>query len=245
MSRHGMGLEVQNLGKYFPAPEGRIDVLRDVSFSLEKGERIAVVGRSGAGKSTLLHLIGTLDHPSSGKILYDGEYVIGSGSGALAKFRNTSLGFIFQFHHLLPEFTAIENVMMPAILAREPHQDARHQAKEILALVGLSARMEHKPGELSGGERQRVAVARAMVLNPRILLADEPTGNLDGSTGEEIHDLLIGLNEKRNMSMIIVTHNLDLAKRMTRQIRLHDGNALEEKPGHVMETELSYVGEQR
>ena len=244
MNSHGMGLKVENLGKYFPAPEGRIDVLRGLSFDLEKGERIAVVGRSGAGKSTLLHIIGTLDHPSSGHVLYDGENILGRRSGTLAKFRNSSLGFIFQFHHLLPEFTALENVMMPVILARKPHQDARKQAREILGLVGLDNRMEHKPGELSGGERQRVAVARAMVMNPKILLADEPTGNLDGRTGDEIHDLLITLNEERNMSMIIVTHNLDLAKRMTRQIRLFHGQAMEEKPGQVVKSEMSRVVEQ-
>ena len=215
-----------------------LHVLKGITFIVQPRERVAIVGKSGAGKSTLLHLLGTLDVPSQGTIRY-GEFVIGPDTSrsprGLARFRNESLGFIFQFHHLLPEFSALENAMMPAIIARKPRAEAMARAREVLVEVGLGDRLEHRPGELSGGERQRVAVARAIVMNPQVILADEPTGNLDAKTGAGIHDLLVKLNEARGVTLIVVTHNLDLARRMSRQIRLVDGVASEEAPGTAME----------
>ncbi len=227
------GLDVRGLHKEYAF--GKLHVLKGIGFTVKPGERIAIVGKSGAGKSTLLHLLGTLDRPTSGTITFGGEDVFRRGGAGLAKFRNENLGFIFQFHHLLPEFSALENVMMPMVIARESRSQAEIQAREVLATVGLADRMQHKPSELSGGERQRVAVARAIVRKPSIVLADEPTGNLDAKTGGGIHDLLVNLNETRGMSLITVTHNPDLARKMHRQIRLVDGNAQEEAPGTAME----------
>jgi lipoprotein-releasing system ATP-binding protein len=183
----------------------------------------------------LLHLLGTLDRPTRGTITFGGDDVFARGGAGLAKFRNDNLGFIFQFHHLLPEFSALENVMMPMVIARESRVRAMDAARDVLTTVGLGDRLQHKPSELSGGERQRVAVARAIVRKPSIVLADEPTGNLDAKTGGGIHDLLVKLNETRGMSLIAVTHNPDLARRMHRQIRLTEGQALEEAPGTAME----------
>ena len=240
-----MDVEVVSLAKEYPIawhkvdaghlPPEKIEVLKGITFTVKAGERVAIVGKSGAGKSTLLHLLGALDVPTHGEIRFGGVNVARSGGGELARFRNLNLGFIFQFHHLLPEFTALENVMMPAIIGRRSRREAMEQARAVLEEVGLEYRMEHRPGELSGGERQRVAVARAIVLQPSIVLADEPTGNLDAKTGGAIHDLLVKLNEERGMSLITVTHNPDLARRMHRQIRLVDGLAAEEAPGTAME----------
>ena len=206
-----------------------LEVLRGITFTLEQGEMAAIVGASGVGKSTLLHILGTLDLPTSGSLRYGGLEITRMGSSQLAEFRNRTIGFVFQFHHLLPEFTALENAMMPCLIQRLPRQDAEERAAHILQRVGLSRRLTHKPGELSGGEQQRVALARAMVLEPAVLLADEPTGNLDSHTGKEIHDLLVELNRERGSTMLIVTHNPDLAALMPRTLRMVDGGLVDER----------------
>jgi lipoprotein-releasing system ATP-binding protein len=204
-----------------------IDVLAGAHFSIAAGDMVSVVGASGAGKSTLLHLLGTLDVPDRGDIYYRGKALGGLSGAELANFRNRELGFVFQFHHLLPEFSAIENVMMPALIRRMPKEQAFARAQQSLQDVGLEARMAHKPGELSGGEQQRVALARALVLEPPLLLADEVTGNLDEKTGEDIHTLLFELNRTRGITMVVVTHNRSLAERMPRQLVLAQGQVRE------------------
>ena len=187
---------------------------------------MVIVGASGAGKTTLLHILGTLDRPSQGAVLYQGENIFARSDGALAAWRNREIGFVFQFYNLLPEFNALENTMMPALIQGMNRGQARQQAEEILEEVGLKDRMWHKPGELSGGEQQRVAVARALVLHPTILLADEPTGNLDSETGERIIKLIFSLNQAKGVTLIVVTHNEALARRFPRQISLADGRAV-------------------
>jgi len=206
-------------------------VLKDVNFHLQAGDMVAIVGASGVGKSTLLQVLGTLDLPTSGSVCIGGEEITEMGPARLAEFRNREIGFVFQFHHLLPEFTALENVMMPVLICRRPRQEATHRATEILGRVGLSHRLTHKPSELSGGEQQRVALARAMVMEPSLLLADEPTGNLDRRTGEEIHDLFIDLNRERGSTLLVVTHNPELAALMPRCLRMLDGGGLAETVG--------------
>lgn len=206
-----------------------MDVLKGLNLSIGRGERMAIVGASGAGKSTLLHILGTLDRPVSGEVLYGGVNPFTLNDNALAGFRNRRIGFVFQFHHLLPEFNAVENVMMPLVIAGVSPRDAAREAEEVLTDVGLKERLTHKPGELSGGEQQRVAVARALVLKPDVLLADEPTGNLDAKTGDTVHNLLIEINEKKGVTMVIVTHNESLAERMKRVISLVDGKAEERR----------------
>ena len=197
-----------------------IEVLSGASFEINSGDRISIVGKSGAGKSTLLHLMGTLDQPDTGKIWYQGTDLSTLSSCELADFRNHRIGFVFQFHHLLPEFSALENVMMPALIRRLPKPQARTLALKAIEDVGLSHRLGHKPGELSGGEQQRIALARALVLDPPLLLADEVTGNLDEKTGEEIHELLVNLNRTRGITIVVVTHNKSAANKMTRQLVL-------------------------
>src|SRR5262245_28009401 len=187
---------------------------------------VAVVGASGVGKSTFLQILGTLDLPTSGSIQFDGEELTTMSASRLADFRNRKIGFVFQFHHLLPEFTALENVMMPALIQRIPPNRARRRAEDVLGRVGLSRRLTHRPGELSGGEQQRVALARALVLEPALLLADEPTGNLDRQTGEAIHGLFLELNRERGSTLLVVTHNPDLAALMPRRLRMVDGGTL-------------------
>ena len=216
-------LEVVDLHKSYRKGEALIHVLDGASFRVARGEMVSVVGKSGAGKSTLLHLLGTLDHPDAGEIHIDGKNLGGMSSAELADFRNHQLGFVFQFHHLLPEFTAVENVAMPAVIRRMPRAEAHERARKALHDVGLGHRLDHKPGELSGGEQQRVALARALVLDPPLLLADEVTGNLDARTGEEIHTLLFDLNRSRGITLIVVTHNASLADRMPRRLVLEDG----------------------
>ena len=184
---------------------------------------LALTGPSGAGKSTFLHLVGTLDAPTAGRVFFSGEDVFLKDEEELARFRNQTVGFVFQSHHLLPEFTALENVMMPALVGRAPRSEARRRAQEVLALVGLSDRMEHRPGELSGGEQQRVAVARSLCLEPRLLLADEPTGNLDPQTAEGIHQLLADVNARLGVTAVVVTHNEQLATSLPRRVRLAQG----------------------
>jgi lipoprotein-releasing system ATP-binding protein len=216
-------IQVDNLQKTFIKDGHRIEVLKGLDFEIEQGQSLAVAGVSGAGKSTLLHILGTLDHPTSGAVLFDGVDVFTWPEERLAAFRNRKIGFVFQFHNLLPEFTALENVMMPALIQRIPKEDATRRAEAILREVELGDRITHKPGELSGGEQQRVALARALVLEPEILLADEPTGNLDTETGKKIEDTLLDLNCNRGITLVVVTHNPSLACRMSRRVGLRDG----------------------
>ncbi len=228
----GARVEVSRLCKDYLHGGIRLNVLTDVDLSLEPGDMVAVVGASGVGKSTFLQILGTLDLPTSGTITFDGEDLTQMGAARLADFRNRKIGFVFQFHHLLPEFTAEENVMMPALIQRMPRALARRKAVDILGRVGLAKRLTHKPGELSGGEQQRVALARAMVLEPALLLADEPTGNLDRKTGEEIHQLFVELNRERGSTLLIVTHNPELAGLMPRCLRMEDGGRLVPSTAH-------------
>jgi lipoprotein-releasing system ATP-binding protein len=223
----GAAVEVRRLSKSFEHGGRRLDIIRHIDTTIAPGEMVAIVGASGAGKSTLLHCLGTLDLPTSGSLLIDGVDITRLSPSALADFRNRTIGFVFQFHHLLPEFTALENVAMPALIQRVPRAQALGQARAILERVGLAERLTHKPGELSGGEQQRVALARALVLRPALLLADEPTGNLDHRTGESIHELFFALNRERGTTMIIVTHNPELAARMPRRLQMVDGQLVD------------------
>lgn len=200
-----------------------IDVLVDLDLTVEAGDTIAIVGQSGAGKSTLLHLLGALDQPTGGKVMFDGVDLYALREPEQATFRNREIGFIFQFHHLLPDFTALENVMMPALIRGVGAAEAESLARTILERVGLGPRLTHKPGELSGGEQQRVAVARAVALSPRVVLADEPTGNLDPVTGAEVQGLLMELNREQNITLIIVTHNEGFSASAQRTLRLQNG----------------------
>ena len=205
-----------------------VSVLEYLSLEIEAGERIAIVGESGVGKSTLLHLLGALDRPTSGRILFDGEEVFSRPEAELAAFRNREVGFVFQFHHLLPDFTALENVMLPALIAGEAFREAQTRAASLLERVGLRERLAHRPGQLSGGEQQRVAVARALVQRPRLLLADEPTGNLDPATGDGVQQLLVEINREHGSSLVVATHNARLAAAMGRTLRLAEGRLREE-----------------
>ena len=216
-------IRVENLNKTFLKDGLKIEVLKGVNLHIPAGESLAVVGVSGSGKSTLIHILGTLDHPTSGTVLFDGVDVFTWPEQRLSAFRNRKIGFVFQFHNLLPEFSALENTMMPALIRRIPKSEARRKAEALLNEVGLGDRMTHKPGELSGGEQQRVAIARALILEPEILLADEPTGNLDTETGKKIEEILIALNETKQITLVVVTHNESLASRMSQQIGLRDG----------------------
>ena len=220
-------IQVQQLFKSFGNGEKRVEVLKGIDLSFSPGERAAIVGASGVGKTTLLHILGALDRPTAGKVLYQGKDIFALNEKDLAIFRNREMGFVFQLHHLLPEFNAMENTMMPCLIRGIPKKEAALRAETILTLVGLKDRLSHKPGELSGGEQQRVAVARALILEPKVLLADEPTGNLDTKTGESVFDLLQQVNEMKGVALIVVTHNLKLAGRLSRQIQLADGTALE------------------
>jgi lipoprotein-releasing system ATP-binding protein len=225
----GAHVEVVDLHKSFEHSGRRLEILHGLSFTLERGDMVAIMGASGVGKSTLLQILGTLDLPTSGRLLMNDVDVTRLGSSELAEFRNRFIGFVFQFHHLLPEFTALENVIMPGLIQRRSRAEATERATRILQRVGLGHRLTHKPGELSGGEQQRVALARAMVLEPPLLLADEPTGNLDSQTGKEIHDLFVELNRERGTTMLIATHNPDLAALMPRCLRMVDGGIVDER----------------
>lgn len=216
-------LEVRGLCKSYGSGSSRLDVLNGIDLDLQSGTTTALVGASGAGKSTLLNLLGALDRPTSGTVCFRSDNIFNKSDRQLAAFRNRSIGFVFQFHHLLPEFTALENVMMPALIARIPRPQARKTAEGLLEDVGLGQRMTHRPGELSGGEQQRVAIARALALGPELLLADEPTGNLDMKTSDGIHAMLTELQIKNGLTLVIVTHNERLASAMGTTIHLLDG----------------------
>jgi lipoprotein-releasing system ATP-binding protein len=228
-SGRGCKLEVSGLGKAYIHNGTPLPILWNVDLSLERGDMVAVVGASGVGKSTFLQLLGTLDLPTAGSIKFNGEELTRMSATRLSEFRNKHIGFVFQFHHLLPEFTALENVMMPCLIQQQPMAVARKRAGDILGRVGLSHRLTHRPSELSGGEQQRVALARAMVLEPALLLADEPTGNLDRATGEAIHKLFLDLNNERGSTLLVVTHNPELAQMMPRRMRMVDGGRLVEE----------------
>jgi len=200
-----------------------VNVLKGIDLEIAQGELIAIVGASGAGKSTFLHILGLLDRPSSGTIHFDGQDVFQFGEPQQAEFRNKRIGFVFQFHHLLPEFTAMENACLPSLIAKKPAEEVRKKAAELLEEVGLAKRFDHKPGELSGGEQQRVAVARALIQSPDLVLADEPTGNLDTHTGEALFTLLRGMNRQRGTTFVIVTHNEKLSAQADRVIHMEDG----------------------
>jgi lipoprotein-releasing system ATP-binding protein len=216
-------LQVRDLYKSYGNGPAKVEVLKGIDLTIEAGDTVALVGPSGAGKSTLLHVMGTIDRPTTGEVLFDGENIFALSDQPLASFRNRSIGFVFQFHHLLPEFTALENVMMPLLIGGVKKSQAEGKARGLLDDVGLSHRFTHRPGELSGGEQQRVAIARALVRSPRILLADEPTGNLDMKTSEEVHALLDKIQRQTGISLVIVTHNEQLAAGMGRTIRFVDG----------------------
>ncbi len=221
-------VEVRGLSKDYLLGEKRIEVLWDLDVKIEAGEIVSLTGASGVGKSTFLHVLGTLDAPTAGQVLFEGEDVFLREESTLADFRNRTIGFVFQFHYLLREFTALENTMLPAMIQRVGEAEAEAMALDILDRVGLSHRLDHKPGELSGGEQQRVALARALVLGPKLILADEPTGNLDGRTAEGIHELLLEMNAEMGITALLVTHNQSLASRMPRRLRMIEGRLEEE-----------------
>jgi len=214
---------VKELKKSFKSGDDSLEVLKGLNFSIAKGEMLGVVGASGAGKSTLLHVIGALDKPTEGSVVFNNQEIFKMNKTQLAGFRNKRIGFVFQFNNLLPEFTAIENVMLPAIINKKRKDEAAIEAKRILTEVGLKDRINHRPGKLSGGEQQRVAIARALMNDPDLILADEPTGNLDSKTSEDIYELFFRMNREKGQTFVIVTHNDTLVKKMMRVIKLADG----------------------
>ncbi len=216
-------LRASGLRKSFRTGEGSIEVLKGIDLTIGSGERLAILGASGVGKSTLLHILGTLDHPTQGRVEFRGEDLFARDRAALARFRGRSLGFIFQFHHLLPEFNALENVMMPGLIGGRSREQMRERAAGLLEEVGLEHRIQHPVGKLSGGERQRVAVARALVLEPTLVLADEPTGNLDPKTGDQVLELLLEINRLHGTALVVVTHSPELAARLGRRVEIRDG----------------------
>mgnify|MGYP006279883693 CR=1 FL=1 len=220
-------VSIEGLRKTYWMDEQPIEVLRGVDLTIEAGEQLSIIGPSGSGKSTFLHVLGTLDAPTAGTVRYRGRDVFAQSPGEVAAFRNQSIGFVFQFHHLLPEFSALENVAMPALIQRRSGPEAHRRARAVLERVGLERRMHHRPGELSGGEQQRVAIARALVLAPELLLADEPTGNLDEATAAGIHALLEEMNRETGLTVVLVTHNSSLAQRMERRLEMREGRLVD------------------
>ena len=216
-------VRIENVSKQYQTGDGTLSVLKDLDWEIRSGERIAIVGQSGVGKSTFLHILGTLDHPTSGTVYFDGEDVFAKDNLGMAQLRNQFIGFVFQFHHLLPEFSAIENVMMPGLICHRGRDEMRELAVAMLDEVGLSRRLHHRPGQLSGGERQRVAVARALVLDPPLILADEPTGNLDPMIGDQISELLFEMNRTRGTTLVVVTHNTRMAEKLGQIVVLENG----------------------
>ena len=220
-------VRVAGLCKWFSSSGSRLEILKGVELTMEVGETLAVVGASGIGKSTLLHIIGTLERPDAGHVFFEDRDIFAHSDDRLAKLRNRRIGFVFQFHHLLPEFSALENAMMPAMIGGVDRKQAAAEAERILARVGLAGRLRHRVGELSGGEQQRVALARALVRNPPLLLADEPTGNLDRKNSAQVHELLMELNEEFGMTVVVVTHNPDLAAMLDRQMTIVEGRLVD------------------
>lgn len=225
---HRVQVQTLGLAKVFGSGPQSIELFKDLDVVIRGGERVAIVGASGAGKTTLLNILGTLERPTTGKVLYGGQDVFLWEEKELANFRNRQIGFVFQFHNLLPEFDALENVMMPGLIGGDSLKVVKDGAMQLLERLGLADRIHHRIGELSGGEQQRVAVARALSLRPSLFLADEPSGNLDSRTGRKLHELLVGLNEELDLTMVIVTHNQELASMMHRLLRLVDGQLREE-----------------
>jgi len=221
-------LRAEGVDKKFYDGGREISVLRGLDLEVASGEEIAIVGQSGVGKSTLLHVLGSLEAPTAGRVMFEGQDLFAMDERALAEFRNRNLGFVFQFHYLLADFSAVENVMMPGLIARLPDKEARRRAEQILELVGLKDKLHRRPTELSGGEQQRVAVARAVVLGPRLVLADEPTGNLDPQTADEVHNLFHRLNRELGVTFMVATHNERLSRSMGRTLRLRDGRLFDE-----------------
>jgi len=216
-------LSLEGVYKSFTHHGNQIEVLKGVDLIVKQGDSLAVMGASGVGKSTLLNIMGSLDPPTEGVVKFGDKNVYQMNEAVLSRFRNREIGFVFQFHHLLPEFSALENAMMPALIARYPRKRAAEMAREVLEKVGLGRRLTHRAGELSGGEQQRVAIARSLTMRPKLILADEPTGNLDWVTGQEIADLMLRLNREEGVAMVIATHNSRLAERMSRHMEIVDG----------------------
>ena len=216
-------IEAVGVTKSFKTAAGELRVLKGIDLSIRKGEMLGIIGASGAGKSTLLHILGALDRPTAGRVMFKDKDIASMDENSLARLRNTSIGFVFQFHHLLPEFNSLENVMFPAIISGTPFPEAGKKANALLGELGLSGRTRHRPGELSGGEQQRVAVARALIQSPEVVLADEPTGNLDTSTGNDLFGLFLELNKKRGITFVVVTHNKSLSDRCHRVLEMADG----------------------
>ncbi|TPE39470.1 ABC transporter ATP-binding protein [Pontibacter mangrovi] len=217
-------LQVKNIHKKY----GALEVLKGIDLSIATGEVVSIVGASGAGKSTLLHILGTLDTADTGDVLFEGNNIARMNAAEMARFRNKHIGFIFQFHNLLPEFTALENVCLPGFLAGRPEEEVRKRAKELLEMLHLSHRLEHKPSEMSGGEQQRTAVARALINSPKVIFADEPSGNLDSKNAQELHDIFFRLRQEFNQTFVIVTHNEQLATMADRTLVMKDGQIVEE-----------------
>ncbi|OOF87936.1 lipoprotein releasing system, ATP-binding protein [Rodentibacter ratti] len=216
-------LECQNINKFYQEGDNQTQVLKRVSFAMQPNELVAIVGSSGSGKSTLLHTLGGLDQPSSGEVFIKGQSLQKASESELAKLRNQNLGFVYQFHHLMEDFSALENVMMPLLIGRQNKTEAKDRAEKMLNAVGLSHRISHRPSALSGGERQRVAIARALVNHPALVLADEPTGNLDHKTTESIFELIQSLNQEQNIAFLLVTHDMGLAEKLSRRLTMQDG----------------------
>ncbi len=221
--------QFRDVSKVFAGAEEKLEIFKNLNLEVKKGESLAIVGASGSGKSTLLHLMGALDRPTSGQILFDGMALADMSQVELAHFRNRSLGFVFQFHHLLPEFSALENVALPGLIAGQQMAATLPRAKELLERVGMASRMKSMPATLSGGERQRAAIARALILNPRVILADEPTGNLDEQTGAQVGKLMLELNREFGTTLVVVTHNQEFAASMDRSLELRGGALYEKK----------------